>query len=120
VGQAVGELAVIGQQDKTAAVRIQPSDRIQAQAGCGHEGDHGGSAVRVARARNDAHGLVQRKEHPRLGAFDGAAVNRHAAAHADVASGIVDDVAFHAHAPGRDHRLGRAPRGHPCVGEVLR
>ena len=37
-----------------------------------------------------------------------------------VASGIVDYLPLHAHASGSDHRLGRAPRGHSGVGEILR
>ena len=82
--QAVGELAVVGEQDQAGAVDVEPSDRVQAQPARWREPDDGRPSVCVARARDHPDGLVQRVQHPRLGARERPPVERDAAAVVDV------------------------------------
>ena len=74
VGQAVGELAVVREQDQAAAVGVQPSDRVQPQPRRRHQRDHGRAPVRVARRGEDAGRLVDGVHDPRLGAAQRMAV----------------------------------------------
>ena len=48
--QAVGELAVVGEQDQAGAVDVEPSDRVQAQPARRHQLDDRRTSMRVARA----------------------------------------------------------------------
>src|SRR5438270_7745454 len=54
VGQPVGELAVVGEQDQAAGVGVEPSDGIQAQAARGDEPYDRRTPVGIARGRDDA------------------------------------------------------------------
>ena len=117
--EAVGQRAVVGEQDQAARVRVQAPDRIQAQAALGHEPQHRRSAVRVAHGGEHADGLVDREAHPRLGPLQQAAVERHAAVLPHGHRRVARRLPLDAHAPGGDQRLGRAARGHAGVRQVL-
>jgi hypothetical protein len=65
VGQAVGERAVVGEQDEPAGVDVQAPDGVQA-ARSGHERDHGGPPMRIAGRGDDPRGLVE-QVHDRVG-----------------------------------------------------
>jgi hypothetical protein len=111
MGETVGQLALVGQQDQAGGVDVQPPHRIQA-LGLRNQGYHGRAALRVAGARYDARRLVERVDDPLVRARYRAAVDRHRLAGADVASRIGDRVAVDRDPAGAHDRLGRAPRGH--------
>ncbi len=117
VGQALGERAVVGQQDQARAVGVEPADRVEAAVGV-DEPDDGRAAVGVLGGRDDAGRLVE-QEGLALLRGDGAAVDLDAAVVVDVARRVGDDLALHLDAPGGDDLLRGPPRGDSGVGEVL-
>ena len=85
VGEAVGELAVVGQQDQAGGVGVEAADRVQAplarrRARRRSGGRAGRCAVETTPAR-----LVERVDDARLAAADRLAVDRDALAVVDVA-----------------------------------
>ena len=120
VGQAVGELAVVGEQDQAAAVDVQAPDRVEAQPAAGTSSSTVRPPVRVARGGDHAQGLVQRRRRTRgSGPAIGAAVERHRAVLVDVASRVGDDLPADASPGPRRSAPRRAPRGDARVGEKL-
>ena len=66
MGEQLGELAVVGEQDQPGAVRVEAPDRVEPPPRA-HELDHGRPPVRVARGRDHAGRLVERMDLARLG-----------------------------------------------------
>ena len=64
MGERVGEVAVVGEQDQARAVGVQAADRVQALARR-DEVDHGAPPVRVGRRGHHAGRLVQRVDDAR-------------------------------------------------------
>ena len=118
VGERVGEVAVVGEQDQAGAVGVQATDRVQALPG-GHEVDDRGPAVRVGRRGDHAGRLVQRVDDARARPADQLAVDGDRLLAGDVARRVGDHGAVDGHPPVDDERLRRAPRGDARVGEVL-
>ena len=119
VREAVGELAVVGEQDQPGGVGVEAPDRVEAAVGL-DEVDDGRAAVGVVRGRDDARGLVEDVDRALvLGGADRLAVDRDRVAAVDVARRVADDLAADGHAPVEDQLLGGAARGDPGVGEVL-
>ena len=87
MGQAVRQLAVVGQQDQAGGVGVEPADRVQARA-VGHELDDRRAAVGVARGRDDAGRLVERVDDARLRARQRRAVDRDRRGLVDVAGRV--------------------------------
>jgi len=58
VGEALSQFAVVGQQDQTLALVIEPSNRKEPHWQI-HHADHGGAALGIIGGRNDASRLVQ-------------------------------------------------------------
>ena len=89
IGQAVGQLSVVGEQQQPRAVDVQPADRVKTQPSRRNEFDDSAARVRVARRGHHADGLVERVHHARLDARDRLPVQRHAAVLVHVAAGSV-------------------------------
>src|SRR4051812_46792994 len=120
MGQAVRELAVVGQQDQAGALGIQAPDRVQAPGALGRELDDGRAPVGVARGRDHAGRLVDRVDDVLARRAQRRAVERDAARLVDVARRIGDGLAGDRD-PARAHDvLGGAAGGDAGVSEVLR
>src|ERR1700733_1923037 len=119
MGEPVGELAVVGEQDQPRTVDVESSHGIQPQAVRGHELSDRPPPVCVTRGGDDADGLVERIEDTWLGACEELPVERHAAALLDITGWVGDGLAGNRYPPGGDQRLGSAPRGNACMGEEL-
>ena len=118
VGQAVGELAVVRQQDQAGRRRIEPADRVKPPLAVDELGDDR-PAVGVLGGRDHARRLVHEPDLARL-RRDGPAVDLHPARVVHVARGVGHDRAAHAHAAVGDQLLGRAPGSDARVREVSR
>ena len=117
VGQAVGQLAVVGQQDQPGGVGVEPADRIEALP-AGHELHDRRPALRVVRGRDDAGRLVERVHRVGLGRHR-PAVEADVAVRVHVARRIRDRRPVHGHPPVGDQPLGGAAGGDPRMGEIL-
>ena len=118
VGQPVGQLAVVGQQDQARRVRVEPPHRIEPLA-AGDERDDRRPSLRVLGRAHVARGLVERVDDVLALQGGHAAVDRDVVALPHVARRIADDLAADGDAPG-EHELLRGPaRGDAGVGEVL-
>ena len=120
VGQPVGELAVVGQQDQPAAVGVEAPDRIQAQPRRGDELERpSGARACRARSRRRRAACSARSVTRALGAAPPRARRRSRRCPAPTSrAGSVTTRRRRSRAL-RDQRLGRAPRGDAGVGEVL-
>ena len=68
VREAVGEVAVVGQQDQAGGVGVEAADRVEPRAGRVDELDDGRAAVGVLGGRDDAARLVDQPDRALLGA----------------------------------------------------
>ena len=118
MGQPVGELAVVGEQDQPGRVGVEPADRIQAAPGA-DQLDHGRPPPRLARGRDDPGRLVDAQT-SRGSAPTGSPSTRDLVALVDVPRRIGTTVAANRHPARAISVLGPPPRGDPAVGEVLR
>jgi 23S rRNA (adenine2503-C2)-methyltransferase len=119
VSQPVCELAVVREEDEPGGIGVQATDGIEAFVGVDHV-DHRRPTTGIARRGDDACRLVERVDDPRVtGYADLPPVDPDVACVDDVARRVAHDLAAHRHAPGRDDRLGFAPRGDAGVREVL-
>ena len=119
VGQRVGEVAVVGEQDQPGRVGVQPPDRVQA-LGRGHEVDDGAPAMGVARRRDDAGRACAARRRPARRARAPPRRRRRSPPRRSTSrAGSVHDLAVDGHPPVDDERLGRPPRGDARMGEVL-
>src|SRR5436190_4842847 len=118
VHQPVGQLAVVGEQDQPGRIGVEPADRVQPNAGI-HELGHDGAAVRVARGRDDAGGLVEHVDDVLGLEGDARSVDLDGVVLADVACRVQDDLPGHRHAPLAHDALGSAPGRDAGVGEEL-
>ncbi len=118
VGERVGEVAVVGEQDQAGAVGVQAPDGVQALAG-GHEVDDGGPPVGVGRRGDHPGRLVQRVDDARARPAHELAVDRDRLVAGDVARRVGDHGAVDGHPPVDDERLRRAPRRDAGVSQVL-
>jgi len=109
VGQPVGELAVVGEEDQAGGVGVEPADRIQ-PLGPTDELDHRRPPLRIARGRDDARRLVDRVHDApdRVGA-DPPAVDRDVVVRVDAAGRVEHRLTADPDAPGPDDLLRRAP-----------
>ena len=118
VGEAVGEVAVVGEQQQALGVAVEATDREHPGLG-GHEVDHGRPALRVRRGGDHPGRLVEQVvDEPGL--------------HADLRAVDLDDVdlgidppaehrhlAVHAHAPSLDQVLAGPAAAQPRLGQHL-
>ena len=99
MGEPVGELAVVGQQQQPGRVGVEAADRVEPGRRV-DQLDHRRPAARLARGRDDAGRLVDRPDLARLGA-DRAAVDPHVVALPDVPRRVGDDLAADGDPPWR-------------------
>jgi hypothetical protein len=118
MGQMVGELAVVGQQDQARGVSVEPADRIQAQVRIHQLGDRP-AAARLAGGRDHPRRLVDQPDLARLRRH-GPAVDLHPAALVHIAGRVGHQLAANHHPPGPNHLLGGAAGGDAGVGQVAR
>jgi hypothetical protein len=105
VREPVGELAIVGQEDQTGGVGVQPANREQAKLPT-DQADDGRAPLRVTRCRYDARRLVDGVHHSFDRAFTNpAAVERDLVARSHVARWIEHRLATDPHPPGADDLL---------------
>jgi uncharacterized protein with GYD domain len=115
VGQHVRELAVVGEQERTGRVRIEPADRDDA-AWVSYEVDYGWPPMRVTGGRDHTGRLVQEDVGERL-ELDPATVDLDPVTRGD--EGVqLPRLPVDGDAARLDQDVGAAPRGHPSAGEV--
>ena len=119
MGQPVGELAVVGQQDQPARVGVEAPDRVQAPSLGATSSTTVGRPWVSLRRRDTPTRLVDGVDDPRLGPGDAAAVDASRGCPRRRRARDRSRPPRDAHAPGGDQRLGGAPRGDAGVGEVL-
>ena len=118
MGEAVGQLAVVGQQQETLGVGVQASHGEHPGLP-GHQAHRCGPALGIGRGRDRAPRLVEQVVDEAGGGSDHAAVHFHAVALgvdplADARGHTVDP-----HPAGVDELLARPPAGHPGAGQHL-
>ena len=104
--QSVGEVAVVGEQQQTLGVGIQPSDVEEpVLAGSEEVGDRRATQL-VAHRRDDAQGFVEGEVDPRLVELDPLAVNVDRLAEGvDADPELGDDMPVDLDTAGRDEVL---------------
>ena len=119
-GEAVGELAVVGDEEQAFAHIVQAADRVEALAHLVKKLHDGGAAFGILDRGHKALGLVQHEVAQTLGALQQLAV------HADVvAAGVSlgaergDHFAVYLHAALLNHFFGFAAAGHSGLGQDL-
>ena len=119
VGDALGEVAVVGEDDEALGADVEAADREQ-PGHRGHQAHHGGTALRIVARRDHAPRLVEEEVDRLRGGSDAHAV------HADVVGGdvrlrsqLADGLAVHGDAAVGHHLLGRAPRRDARPGQDL-
>ncbi len=117
--ESFGEVAVVGEQQHSAGVEVEPPDRHQPHADVPDVVDDRGSSLRVAERAHDVLRLVQCDVDERLG-LDAAAVHFHARA---AGIGARAELGHHPtvdfHATGHDQLLGGASRCNSCAGQYF-
>ncbi len=117
--QHAGELAIIGQQQKTFSIEVEPPDADEAGKTLGQVLKNGRSAARIAVRGQEAAGLVI-KEHARTFACrQRLAVNADAVVRADIERRRVDHRAIDGDAARGNPVLRLAARGEPGAGDHL-
>jgi hypothetical protein len=107
VKQALGELAVVREQDEPFALLIQTPDRIGARdLRRRHELEHGRSAPGIAHRAQDSGRLVEREVDRRRTCPQGGVVERDRVVQGIGPVAEVGDLTVHADAPGLDQGLG--------------
>ena len=81
--KAIGQFAVVGDQDQSFAVQIEPADSEQPDILVGHQIDHAGPAAGVAIGRHHPFGLID-------GIIDPASERQRLAIDADILGGRID------------------------------
>jgi len=112
MGQPVGELAVVGQQDQAGRVGVEPTDRVQAEP-LGHQPDHGGPSLGIDRGRYHSRRLVHRIHDPLPAILNELAVKRHDVRRRDVAGRVRDSGSPNGHPPRAHDLLGCSSRRDP-------
>ena len=120
VKELVGQVAVVGHEEEPAGILVQAPDGIEAAVAGLDEFHHRVLGVGVADGAGVAPGLVEHDDHGLAVLGDFAPVHLDAVrlgvhAHAQFRHGL----AIHAHAPGEDHLLRRAPRSHAAMRQNL-
>jgi hypothetical protein len=115
VHEAVGERAVVREQERPGRVRVEAADRDDA-ARVPDEPDDGRATVGVARRRHHPGRLVEQDVGERLGL-------EQRAVELDPVAGLHErrearKLAVHAHPPGPDELLGAAAGGDSCPRQV--
>ena len=119
VEQAVGEVAVVGDQEDAAGGEVEPAHRVEAGAGAVQQAHHRGATLGIGEGGDHAAGLVEHQVARGLG--DEAAAVDLDDVDAQVGPGtqLADHLAVHADAPGQDELLAGAPRGDARSGNDL-
>ncbi len=118
MGQPLGQLAVVGEEDQAGGVRVEAADGVQAPLGV-DELDDRRAAVGVLRGRDDPRRLVDGVDDALGGRRDGTAVDGDGLRAVDVVGGVAQHQAADRHAAAGDHALGGAAGGDARVGEEL-
>jgi hypothetical protein len=119
VGEAVGEVAVVGDEEEALGVGVETAGGVEAGLHLGQEVENGAAAAVVGGGGDGAAGLVE--EEVALGLEgDGPAVYFYSLSlGVDGAAGIGDDLSIDADAAGADEVGSLTPGSDSCVGDEL-
>ena len=108
MGQAVGQLAIVGEQDQPLALDIQAAHRVE-RAGQVHQVAHGGARVGRFYGREHAARLVQGHVLQRLGRLDRPPIHQDVVYQGVGLAADAGNLAVDDHAPGGDQGFTGAP-----------
>ena len=116
MGQPVGELAVVGEQNEPGAVDVEPAHRVEAKRRA-DQPHHGPAALGIGRGRDDTERFVERDHHLLAHQLNRFAVHGHARVRGDVGGDVGDRCAVDRDSPLADDLLRRAAGADAGVGE---
>ena len=119
VGEAVRQLAVVGEQDDALGLGVEPADVEETGLAVGDVVAEALAAVRVLHGGDDTGGLVQREEQVRLGGHRQAVDLDLVLLRVDPHALLDDDLAVDLDPAGVDQLLAGAARAHAGAGEHL-
>lgn len=119
MGEQMGKLPVVGEQQQPFAVEIQAPHRVEAAALVREQLHHGEPVVWVAGSAEHPDGLVQRVDGGSLESRKQPTVDGDRLRCRDVPRRIAHYLPAHRHSSLRDQRLAGAPGGHAGMSEVL-
>src|SRR6185437_9417401 len=118
--QFAREPAVIGQQQQTLGVEIEPADRDQPRQTFGQIVEHGRPSLGIGVRRHQPLGLVIEEQPRALARRQRLSIDSDHVIHGDVERRRIDEAAVDGDAPLRDDLLGVAARGEPCACQHFR
>ena len=97
MGEAIGQLAVIGEQQQAGRVGVEPAHRVEPGLGVDQR-DHSRPIARLLRGRDHPRRLVHRPNLPRL-CPDRAPIHPHVIPSSNISRRVGDDLPAHRHPP---------------------
>lgn len=120
--QPIGQVAVVGQEQESLAVGVEPSDGKEPRI-IRHQPDNRRPALRVEGGRDDADRLMQRQVATRIaryGHLDKLAVDSdHIRVGIDTRAKLAHDASVDGNASVHDHIFGGPQRSDPCPSQYF-